>query len=425
MGKLPHNISSGNQYTHTEWTNSNLDHFHNADHSRHEAQRIRAEASLLIGERGTKTVQVQKEVNNRLGDRVRDIREWREELKTELTKNEEETEHLQEAKRHLDYAISQSSRPLQVNIECINHRENRVGIDQVKDMVDKNLKGENDNIRKYQQLMKILSEKVERQIDNSKDAQNALARDLAMKDEAFGIDVTCFNTHNNSSEVSLHSGIERVEQAASVPQSWQEYSQLNIRRSKSEREMSEEHRAAIDSLINDAAKDMLNHWNITNREFQQRISESQETLGKLTTHIHLVDKEILEMDCMIDQLRSSKRSKQDPLKVAQTRLKKRSHRPDVESCNDPPHERLVDEVAILNDTIILLDQKLTEAEAARLDLLSNRQRLENDSRVKENSLSIDQSKCMTLRMNFPFNIRCSVSSKRTTRRKYRIDSVDV
>ena len=425
MGKLPHNISSGNQYTHTEWTNSNLDHFHNADHSRHEAQRIRAEASLLIGERGTKTVQVQKEVNNRLGDRVRDIREWREELKTELTKNEEETEHLQEAKRHLDYAISQSSRPLQVNIECINHRENRVGIDQVKDMVDKNLKGENDNIRKYQQLMKILSEKVERQIDNSKDAQNALARDLAMKDEAFGIDVTCFNTHNNSSEVSLHSGIERVEQAASVPQSWQEYSQLNIRRSKSERDGSEEHRAAIDSLINDAAKDMLNHWNITNREFQQRISESQETLGKLTTHIHLVDKEILEMDCMIDQLRSSKRSKQEPLKVAQTRLKKRSHRPDVESCNDPPHERLVDEVSILNDTIVLLDQKLTEAEAARLDLISNRQRLENDSRVKENSLSIDQSKCMTLRMNFPFNIRCSVSSKRTTRRKYRIDSVDV
>ena len=189
--------------------------------------------------------------------------------------------------------------------------------------------------------------------------------------------------------------------------------------------MSEEHRAAIDSLINDSARDMLNHWNNTNREFQQRISESQETLGRLTTHIHLVDKEILEMDCMIDQLRSSKRSKQDPLKVAQTRLKKRSHRPDVESCNDPPHERLVDEVAILNDTIILLDQKLTEAEAARLDLLSNRQRLENDSRVKENSLSIDQSKCMTLRMNFPFNIRCSVSSKRTTRRKYRIDSVDV
>ena len=81
-------------------------------------------------------------------------------------------------------------------------------------------------------------------------------------------------------------------------------------------------------------------------EFQQRISETQDTHGKLTTHLHLVDKEIMEMDCMIEQLRTAKRAKQGPLKVAQTRLKKRSHRPDIESCNDPPHERLVDEVNV-------------------------------------------------------------------------------
>merc|ERR1712079_304822 len=101
-------------------------------------------------ERGTVTIQTQKDVSNRLGDRVRDIREWREELKTELDKNVEETEHLEEAMRHLDYALTQSKRPLQVSIECMNQRENRVGIDQVKDMVDTNLKKENDNIRKYQ-----------------------------------------------------------------------------------------------------------------------------------------------------------------------------------------------------------------------------------------------------------------------------------
>ena len=212
MGKLPHSISSGNQYTHTEWTNSNLDHFHNADQSRHTAERIRAEANLLINERGAVTIQVQQDVSNRLGDRVRDIREWKEELKTELEKNEEETEHLEEAKRHLDYSYTQSKRPLQVNIECMSHRENRVGIDQVKDMVDSNLKKENDNIRKYQQLMKVLIEKVEKQIQNSKEAQDAINKDLSMKDEAFGIDQLCFVTHNNSSELAHHSGIERVDQ---------------------------------------------------------------------------------------------------------------------------------------------------------------------------------------------------------------------
>ena len=87
----------------------------------------------------------------------------------------------------------------------------------------------------------------------------------------------------------------------------------------------------------------------------------------------------MEMDCLIEQLTTAKKAKQNPLKVnlegrlmmvvlrwkmslvmtllmpktlrkeqavtlvqvAQTRLKKRSHRPDVESCNDPPHNRLV------------------------------------------------------------------------------------
>jgi hypothetical protein len=52
--------------------------------------------------------------------------------------------------------------------------------------------------------------------------------------------------------------------------------------------------------------------------------------------------------------------------VAQTRLKKRSHRPDVEACNDPPHNRLVDEVAVIMDSILLLDHKITEAEVSTI-----------------------------------------------------------
>ena len=80
-------------------------------------------------------------MSGRLGERVRDIREWREELRTELERSErvrgrerekeremtgrgglktmfcrcqEEQEHLEEARRHLEYSYSQSKRPLQV-----------------------------------------------------------------------------------------------------------------------------------------------------------------------------------------------------------------------------------------------------------------------------------------------------------------------
>ena len=63
-----------------EWTNSNLDHFHNAEASRHVAERIRSEAEILISDRNSKTTLAQLDVSAKLSDRVRDIREWREEL---------------------------------------------------------------------------------------------------------------------------------------------------------------------------------------------------------------------------------------------------------------------------------------------------------------------------------------------------------
>ena len=61
-------------------------------------------------------------------------------------------------------ASMQSEIFLKVNVECMNARENRVGIDQVKDRVDKNLVKENDNIRKYQQQMKVWVGVLEEQV---------------------------------------------------------------------------------------------------------------------------------------------------------------------------------------------------------------------------------------------------------------------
>ena len=49
----------------------------------------------------------------------------------------------------------------------------------------------------------------------------------------------------------------------------------------------------------------------------------------------------------IESLKQAIRAKGNPLKVAQTRLETRSHRPDVELCRDPPHHRLVEEVITL------------------------------------------------------------------------------
>ena len=49
----------------------------------------------------------------------------------------------------------------------------------------------------------------------------------------------------------------------------------------------------------------------------------------------------------INNIKNAIRAKQAPLKVAQTRLELRSHRPDAEATRDMPHVKLVQEVGDL------------------------------------------------------------------------------
>ena len=66
----------------------------------------------------------------------------------------------------------------------------------------------------------------------------------------------------------------------------------------------------------------------------------------------------------IQQLKSAIRDKENPLKVSQTRLEARTHRPDVELCRDPPYHRLVEEVGQIQESLDLLNRKLNEAEGS-------------------------------------------------------------
>ena len=46
------------------------------------------------------------------------------------------------------------------------------------------------------------------------------------------------------------------------------------------------------------------------------------------------------------------RDKENPLKVAQSRLEARTHRPDMELCRDPPHHRIVEEVGQIQESVV-------------------------------------------------------------------------
>ena len=74
----------------------------------------------------------------------------------------------------------------------------------------------------------------------------------------------------------------------------------------------------------------------------------------------------------------------------------------MEKCNDFAHQQLTTEVKELLDSIRSLENKLADSNGALADLVKNRDRLDQNMKVKKNSLLIDQQKCMSGRKHFPY-----------------------
>ena len=142
---------------------------------------------------------------------------------------------------------------------------------------------------------------------------------------------------------------------------------------------------------------MVSNWNRTNQAFKQRIDQSQEADGQLKSKLGMIQKEMKDQNNYIDKIKAAIRAKGDPLKVSQSRLEKRSHRLEIENCNDSAHIKMVEEVGTIHQTIDHLNAKLAEAQEAKADLLSMERNLETDIGIKTNSLRIDKHKCLGIR----------------------------
>ena len=127
--------------------------------------------------------------------------------------------------------------------------------------------------------------------------------------------------------------------------------------------------------------------------------------SKLQAHYSLNLQEMYDLNKHITNIKAAIKAKQAPLKVAQTRLELRSHRPDAEATRDMPHVRLIQEVAELQNHLGRLHAKLAEAEEALKMLNNTKRELKEDLAVKAVSLVIDRQKCMAMRLNFPYHTR--------------------
>ncbi|XP_041830673.1 tektin-3 [Melanotaenia boesemani] len=389
------------RYTPDDWYKSNHSNYRESESSRKSAERLRKDTIRLMQNKEQLTRRTQENTSKNLAERVNDIVFWRSELSHEIDNMVTEIAALSEVKRRLERALAETEGPLQVSQECLYHREKRMSIDLVHDDVEKDLIKEVEVIKSCQERMRRHLDRAIAQLASNRAAQHELEKDMSDKVSAQRIDDRCHYMRNTSDGIGYYRGIDRIDHAVSLPDSWSKFTDDNILQSQSERAASHKLRDEIEILLNTTSNEMWNQFNNVNVAFTNRLAETVDAKNSLQGHLAKTLQEIFQTEMLIESLKKALRDKECPLKVAQTRLEERTRRPNIELCRDNPHHRLVSEVREIEDTIHYLKERLMEAENTLQTLVKTKVTLEHDLSIKANSLFLDQEKCMSMRKSFP------------------------
>uniref|UniRef100_A0A3B3X8V8 Tektin n=1 Tax=Poecilia mexicana TaxID=48701 RepID=A0A3B3X8V8_9TELE len=387
-----------NRYTPDDWYKSNHSNYRESESSRKSAERLRKDTIRLMQDKEQLTRRTQENTSKNIAERVNDIVFWRSELSHEIDNMVTEIAALSDVKKRLERALAETEGPLKVSQECLYHREKRMSIDLVRDDVEKDLIKEVEVIKSCQERMRRHLDRAIAQLSN-RAAQHELEKDMSDKVSAQRIDDRCHHLRNTSDGIGYYRGIDRIDHV-SLPDTWSKFTDDNILHSQSERANSHKLRDEIEILLNTTSNEMWNQFNNANVAFTNRISETADAKNNLQAHLAKTLQEIFQTEMLIESLKKALRDKENPLKVAQTRLEERTRRPNVELCRDNPHH-LVGEVREIEDTIQKLQERLMEAENALQILVKTKVTLEHDLSIKAHSLFLDQEKCMGMRKSFP------------------------
>ena len=112
-------------------------------------------------------------------------------------------------------------------------------------------------------------------------------------------------------------------------------------------------------------------------------------LNKIANRFLQTKQEIADQEENIKMMETAVKAKENPLKLAETRLENRTNRPHVELCRDEPQEGLTMEVQALKDTIYQLKVKLDHSRETLTELEAHLHKLEEDHKNKQLALSLD------------------------------------
>ncbi|NWZ23449.1 TEKT1 protein, partial [Asarcornis scutulata] len=386
----------------SEWHVANKMQCASTESQKSSSERMIAESQRLVDEIEKTTQKTQSDVNKKIEQRLEEIKFWRQELDNKLEQIINETEVLLTFKTRLEKALESCKEPLVIAQKCLLNRQRRVGIDLVHDEVEQELVKEVEVLQGVIALLECTLEQTIEQIRLNRSAKYNLEMDLKDKFTASKIDSYCASLTNNTPDVRYADNAVKIEGNFISPEDWTDFSNINVEKADKQRNNSLSLRAMIDSILSQTANDMHKQYEMVNVAFRNRVKEVRDAKHKLEILLASVMDETALQEKNIAALKKAIADKEGPVKMAQTRLEARNHRPNVELCYDTVQYKLISEVQEITNNIQRQDT-LAQAETELKGLSRRQLSLEEEIQVKANTLYIDEVLCMQMRESVCIN----------------------
>ncbi|NWT69863.1 TEKT1 protein, partial [Prunella himalayana] len=386
----------------SEWYTANRMQRASTESQKSRSECMIDESSRLVDEIEKTTQKTQSDVNKKLEQRREEIKFWKQELDNKVEQIVHETEILLTFKNRLERALEGCKEPLVIAQKCLLYRQRRVGIDLVHDEVEQELLKEAEVVQGIIALLGRTLEQTNEQIRRNRSAKYNLDMDLKDKFTALTIDDYCASLTNDTPHIIYADNAMKLEGNFVSPEDWIDFSNINVEKADKQRNNSLALKALIDGILSQTANDMRKQCEMVNTAFRNRVKEVKDAKHKLETLLAMVMDETASQEKNIAALKKAIADKEGPVKVAQTRLEARNHRPNVELCYDTVHSSLMSEVQEITKNIQRQDA-LAQAQTELKGLSRRQLSLEEEIKVKENTLYIDEVLCMQMRESVHIN----------------------
>ncbi|NWS59744.1 TEKT1 protein, partial [Chunga burmeisteri] len=386
----------------SEWDIANKMQCASTESQKSRSECMIAESWRLLDEIEKTTQKTRSDVNKKIEQRREEIKFWKQELDKKLEQIVHETEVLLTFKTRLEKSLESCKEPLVIAQKCLLNRQMRAGIDLVHDEVEQELVKEAEVLQGVMALLGRSLQQTNEQIRLNRSAKYNLEMDLKDKFTALMIEDYCASLRNNTPDSRYADNAVKIEGNFVSPEDWIDFSNRNVEKADKQRNNSLALRVLIDGILSQAANDMRKQCETVNVAFRNRVKEVKEAKHKLEMLLAMVMDEAASQEKTIAALKKAIADEEGPVKVAQTCLETRNHRPNMELCYDTVQYRLISEVQEITENIQRQDT-LAQAEKELRGLSRRQLSLEEEIQVKENTLYIDEVLCMQMRESVYIN----------------------